>query len=590
MLKVPTFSPIRLQKRLRIPLLLLALGAFAYQAESAATEVDFQGMVVDGKGMGVAGATVKLLESTLTATSDADGKFTLKGTVAIGIIRRAPLPGRGWIGFRNGTLTVEATGHVEVEALDPLGHRKLLQAGEGTQRVNLGKAGGPARIAWLRILSGGEMTSFRYVRSGNGIQGELLGGPGGQATRIARGGVAAKTAAGGYLLEAGATGFLPKRFLQSGPTQNNLMLALLPAAASLKERIQDFIGAGNTFRIAYVKPEATGSRKYLLHHVDFAEMAGDTLPQHAYADSRGPAASPYGANVPSWSPDGRTLAYETGFENVTTKDSRIYLQPLGGARVDGPAYPATNPRWWTDGKDTSLVWSTSGLADAWADSAAATLRQRVAGGALAGSPETLTKGGYNAGLSRDGRYLATAYQYALMLDRNSGVRHSLHVYPGHPKAADGSNTDSLQACNGSISADAAHGGRMLFLDFGVPDEPSYANIVSPKLYAQHRMILIGDFDSDAAGRITDFVDTPAAELAAENSWDDPEWSNLADFVVATNRDPDGDKSVPSAPKPTQPDIFLIKLSTHESLRVFHGVHQLLPAAWIGPAASAALSR
>jgi hypothetical protein len=80
----------------------------------------------------------------------------------------------------------------------------------------------------------------------------------------------------------------------------------------------------------------------------------------------------------------------------------------------------------------------------------------------------------------------------------------------------------------------------------------------------------------------DFIDSPAAELAQENTWDDPEWTNAADFAVATTRDPDGDKSVPAEPKPSQPDIYLIKLSTKESIKVFSGSNQVLPAAWIGP--------
>lgn len=165
---------------------------------------------------------------------------------------------------------------------------------------------------------------------------------------------------------------------------------------------------GNTLRPASLKPEAVNSRKFILHDSDLEEMAGDTLRQHALADSRGPASSPYGAYGPSWSPDGGTIAYEIGWENLTTPTSRVYFQPIAGPRRDGPAYPSTNPRWWTDGKDTALVWCTSGREDAWADTATATYRQKVAGGALAGTPELLTKGSYNAGLSPDGRYLATA--------------------------------------------------------------------------------------------------------------------------------------------------------------------------------------
>lgn len=582
---MPTIRTIlrgRLQKPTPISLGYIVLALLCLAGEIPATEVEFAGSVVDAKGGGIAGATVKLLETALTTTTDPQGAFVLKGTIPNGIIRRAALTGQGRVRFRDGRLTVEGAGHGRIEWLGMDGRRKVLAGLSGqTVILDLDRESGAGGVFWVRILSDAGETLFRFLRPTGSAHGRLVGGP---AARVTVGGakVAGQADAVGYLLEASAPAFLAKRFLQDAPTRAELKLALLPSSASLKERIQDFIGSGNTLRLAFVKPEAPGARKQLLYHADFAEMAADSMPVHAYPDSRGPTNALFGANVPAWSPDGRTLAYEIGSENLTNKDSRIYLQPLGGARGDGPANPATNPRWWTDGKDTSLIWCTSGGASGWADKAASTLRQKFAGGALTGAPETLTQGAFNSGLSRDGRFLASAYPYAVMRDRQVGVDRLFHIYPGHPKAADGSNTDSLQACNGSVSADPLHPGRMLFLDFGVADEPSYANIVSPRLYAQHRMILIGDFDAASAGRLVDFIDSPAAELAAENTWDDPEWTNAPDFVVATNRDPDGDKSVPSEPKPTQPDIFLIKLSTKESLRVFHGTHQLLPTAWIGP--------
>lgn len=576
---VPTILSDRLQYLRRISLGTMVLAVLMTAQMAVALDVEFKGSVVDSKGAGIPGATVKLMESPLTATTDAQGVFLLKGSIPNGIIRKAALPGTGSVRFRNGMLTVSGVPFGKVEWLGMDGRRRLL-AGltGGTTTLDLDRAAGAGGVFWVRIVSGAGESLFRYVRATGRAHGELVGGP--EARRT--GAAGAKMAAAGFLLEASAPAFLAKRFGLESPTQADLKLPLLAATATLKERIQDFIGPANTLRLAFVKPEAPGARKNLLCHVDLAEMAADTMPVHALADSRGPASALFGANVPSWSPDGRVLAYEIGSENLTNKDSRIYLQPLAGARADGPANPATNPRWWTDGKDTSLIWCTSGGASGWADKNASTLRQKFSAGALAGAPETLAQGAFNAGLSANGRFLASAYPYAVMRDRETGADRFFHIYPGHPKAADGSNTDSLQACNGSISADPARPGRMLFLDFGVPDEPAYANLVSPRLYAQHRMILIGDYDATGAGRLADFIDSPAAELAVENTWDDPEWTNAADFLVATNRDPDGDKTVPSEPKPTQPDIFLIKLSTRESLKVFRGTHQMLPAAWIGP--------
>ncbi|MDB5049222.1 MAG: hypothetical protein JWO30_2293 [Fibrobacteres bacterium] len=598
MLIVPGNMLVKLQKLPRLAKLAALVSSLSIASWCQGTSVDFQGTVIDAKGAPVAGASVKLLESSLATTTDAQGLFALKGSVSIGVIHRTVLPGNLNLRYRNGMLFLEGagSGRIRAEWISPDGSVRAVRGskGKGSSSWQLdldGLAGRGAGVHWVRIISETGSNTFRFVSAGAGTHGILFGGSVAStadassrtlSARTLSDRTLAKAAASGFVLEVSATGFLAKRFAQPEPVKAGLSLALLASGAGLKERIQDFIGAGNTFKLAFLKLEAPGSRKYILNYADFQEMAGDTMPQHAFADSRGPANSPYGAFAPSWSPDGRSLAYETGWENLTTPNSRVYIQPLSGSRVDGPGYPATNPRWWTDGKDTSLVWCSSGREDAWADTASATYRQRVVGGSLSGSPEILSKGSYNAGLSPDGRYLATAFRFALMQELDSKTRRFLHVYPGHPPASDGSSTDSLQACNGSVSQDPAHPSRMLFLDFGVPDEPSYPNPVTPKLYAQHRMILIGDFASDAPGRIVDFIDSPAAELAVENTWDDPEWTNAADFAVATTRDPDGDKSIPGDPASTQPDIYLIKLSTKESIKVFSGVNQVLPAAWIGP--------
>jgi hypothetical protein len=199
---------------------------------------------------------------------------------------------------------------------------------------------------------------------------------------------------------------------------------------------------------------------------------------------------------------------------------------------------------------------------------------------LTGQPELVARGSYNGGLSgADRLYLATAYRHGMMLDLEAQAVHAFHIYPG----GSGSPADSLQTCNASICPDPATPTRMLFLDFGVPEgEEPYPNRVRPQHYAQHQMILIGDFLSAEPGRIVDFIDTPADELAREKTWDDPEWSNLRRWAVATTRDPDGDLSVPSEPKPTQPDIYIIDLDTKASLKVLSGGHFTMPALWIGP--------
>jgi hypothetical protein len=565
------------------------------------TDVDLQGTVVDPQGKGIAGATVGILNSSLSANTDAQGGFSLKGTLTLGIIRKASLPGGMRLRFSEGLLTWEnPTGRpARLDWIATDGRQRILAQGNGRagtagKTIDLDRLeGGTPGIHWLRVTTESGVSTFRFVKQAGDSHGRLLSGivsgsstkPSGNGAALAKSSrletTVAREAAASFIIEVSATGYLGKRFPQGESVKTGVTLDILPVAATLKERIRDFIGPNRDLRVAFLEKEAGVSRKFFLNYVDLAEMANDTMPVHSFPDSHGPDNSPYGAFGPSWSPDGRTLAYETGFENLTTPISRIYLQPLQGARKDGPAYPSTNPRWWTNGTDTSLVWCTSGGQSGWADTNSSTRRQKVSGGSLTGAFEVLARGSYNGGLSPDGHYLATGYPYGVMLDRDSEVRHFFHVYPGHPPAKDGSPTDSLQVCNASVSQDPAHPSRMLFLDFGVLEEPTYANIVTPKIYAQHRMILIGDYASDAAGRIVDFVDTPAAELALGKTWDDPEWTNLPGFAVATTRDPNGDKSNPSEPQSTQPDIYLIKLDTKESIKVFTGANQTLPVAWIG---------
>jgi hypothetical protein len=561
-------------------------------ASAQETTVAFSGKVVDGQGHGLSGARVDLLDSPLSATSDAEGGFTLSGKIPNGIIRLAGLPGGARLEITGGRLRLINPGLVlRVILVTSDGKVRTFDVakGEGTGiGLDLETRMGRGLSAGMYLLSvesqaGSAKTTpgratFRYLRGGSG-NGVLLAGESASATRP-KTLVAPKIAAAPdrFVLKVTASGYFDKSFALTQASDTGLTLTLLGAAATLKERIQDFLGAEKTFRIAFLKKDGAPSGKPALHYIDFAEMAGDTMPQHGYPDSRLDNQS-VEAFAPSWSPDGRFIAYEAGFEGLTLPGSRVYIQPLQGARLDGPANTATNPRWFTDGKDTSLIWCTSGARRAWSDTAGSTYRQKFSGGRLTDTKERMAKGSFNAGLSPDARYLGTAIPWGAMLDLQVSELRYVHIYPGHAPGKPAS--DSLQVCNASVSRDPAHPSRLLFLDFGVPAGEAYANIVRPQQYAQHRMILIGDYLSEAPGRIIDYIDTPPAELAEGKTWDDPEWSNEADFAVATARDPNGDLSDPLSPRQTQPGIYLIKLSTRESLKVFNGPNQTLPAAWIG---------
>lgn len=553
----------------------LLVAGYAQGVHAADYSVAFSGRVTDSS-QGVAGARVEIVDTDLSDTCDAQGNFSIAGIVPNGVVPRAALPGGATLDNRGGHLRLRNPGldlHVIIVTAD--GKSSRFEVGKEAREMDLGARLTTKTGVWLlRIASEAGARTYRYARAGEGA-GEL------SAFDARRAGAAAKAAAEGrvFVLKVTASGHFEKRFAQYRAQDSNLVLPILPSTATLKERIQDFLGAGKTFRLAFLRKDLASGSKPVLTYVDFAEMAGDTMPSHAFTDSRFDGES-VEAFAPSWSPDGRFIAYEAGRENFTFPTSRVYIQPLLGTRLAGPANTATNPRWQAQGGDTSLIWCTTGTQRGWADTAAATYKQKWSGGQLTGTKTLLAKGSYNGGLSVDGRYLATAFPWGVMVDLQTSEKRLFHIYPGHSaKAA----TDSVQLCNASVSRDSAAPSRLLFLDFGVPDgEAAYPNVVRPQHYAQHRMILIGDYLSAAPGRIVDFIDTPAPELAAKKTWDDPEWTNAGDILVASTRDPNGDLSDPLTPRQTQPDIYFIKLSTKETLKVFTGVNQTLPAAWIGP--------
>jgi hypothetical protein len=113
--------PFAIKFPLRLLFLICLIVGAGFPARAQGTDVDLQGTVVDADGAPVAGATIKLLESALATTSDADGKFALKGNVAIGILRRTRLPGNLGLSFRDGVVTLErpSAGGMRVEWFPP---------------------------------------------------------------------------------------------------------------------------------------------------------------------------------------------------------------------------------------------------------------------------------------------------------------------------------------------------------------------------------------------------------------------------------------------------------------------------------------
>jgi TolB protein len=224
---------------------------------------------------------------------------------------------------------------------------------------------------------------------------------------------------------------------------------------SRAHQISDFIyeqitgtrGAFNT-RIAYVRAQKNAARKYVLQVADT-----DGFNAQNVLESEEPIMSP------SWSPDGKSLAY-VSFEN---RRPEIYIQQLATARrskVSGFSGLNSAPSWSPDGKFLALVLSKDGSPDVYTLNTATKRLKRLTkhraidtepvwtqdGRSIiftsdrsgspqiyqinveGGRPRRLTfEGSYNsaASLSPDGKYIAMVHgergQYKIaQLDRETG--------------------------------------------------------------------------------------------------------------------------------------------------------------------------
>ncbi len=564
----PFQSPL-LAKTLRASLSTWVGGLFLCLA--APTQAQSQGRVLDKAGQPIAKAEVLWLEGQIKDSTDSQGRFEIQIPASLSS-KSHRREGLHWQGTEQG-LALDWSLAIPAQATlyslqGKVMSRAWLRMGKNALPL---KSGHP--IGWLQIVAPGYYRWWRITQAGGkpslqAIAEKNLAAPLRALARMSALPQALMT------LQVQAQGFTERTLAFA--SRDTAIITLLPQSAGLSDRLRLLLGDSLGLKLAWLQDPGDG--KMTLHWADKTDL--DTL-----AGRQGAAVSPTawkaktladskGATLPSWSPSGKALAYETGLEAQTVTNSRIYLQPLNGARINGPAYPATNPRFAVIpkdslGRDTLLLWCTSGAGSGYDDKNSSTVAQGWLSDVLTGSSFTLAAGSYNGGLSPDGRFLAAGYPRGLWIDRVTQERRNAHVYPGSSNGI-----DSLQICNVSISRDLAHPARMLFIDFGISAGAGYPNLIRPAAYGQHQMLILADYQEDAPGRIADFIDTPRRELAAGKTWEDPEWSTHGDFAVATTRLDNGDAV-------TQPDIYLIRLSSHECLKLISGESFYMPIAWLG---------
>ena len=211
---------------------------------------------------------------------------------------------------------------------------------------------------------------------------------------------------------------------------------------------------------------------------------------------------------PEISPDGKWIAYCTGFEGVSGK-SMVYVQSLEEktlAPIELNVENAVVPRWRIlETGDTTIVF----VSDAGNNKDEATFRsastwQVTFASGKFGVPQKLFNGAYHGGISEDNSLAVT------------GAR-LLRAY------VDGRDTvwyNGEQACNVSLAMDRSK--RTAFLDFGGQTGKDFVG----SNYSTHQRILI----ADSSGKLTQSFMAPAGY-----TFDHTEWTtdNSRSNIVAT---------------------------------------------------------
>lgn len=324
-----------------------------------------------------------------------------------------------------------------------------------------------------------------------------------------------------------------------GVAAHSTQAAMEASLSDTPEKIREFFGGTEQAKLVF---ENNG----YLYFVDFSQS--DAQIQKMVNTS--------GAVAPMISPDGQYVTYATGVtsDGKTSQASTAWICELkaDAQPIEVAADNGYNPRFVYNAEKPTVLYATCGAHSeagkyAW-DGCGKMMTRELNNGTL-GDPQTLYDGGsYFAGMSYDGRYLATAEQSlnAYMLDLQNpgeGPVKLLHL-PFKAYTVNGEDTTyrdtmlDLQACNPSISSSPDNPDQMMLLDFGF----SRPNLMSPQMghsWGLHDRIFIMNYQKD----VVDFIDYPDARTILSSAeadvgdvvdvqWDDPEWTNHPNFAAA----------------------------------------------------------
>jgi len=243
------------------------------------------------------------------------------------------------------------------------------------------------------------------------------------------------------------------------------------------------------------------------------------------------------AHSPMISPDGKSVAFWAGTgissgSDCNTNTGTMYLCQLKENASTVSFGPGFNPRWWTDpaNGNTYIVYHTKGCKVNYPQPGE-TRKQQINPTTYAkiGSSVRLLDKSFNGGLSKNGRYLCTAYNKVYIYDLASPANYNL--YGGG------------QACNASISPadDPAKQDRMMHLNL------------------PHTTFSVRNHTDTKIWEITNPPGT--------DEWQTPEWSTHENYCSAT------------AKKDGTYDVYLVRMSDKKICKVVTGDYSV-PHVWV----------
>jgi hypothetical protein len=346
--------------------------------------------------------------------------------------------------------------------------------------------------------------------------------------------------------------YSPKRFVP--PT--------LSVPLADRDAIKEFLGVSSyQFKLAF-----TRSSEQALYVVDFSQMETNEATDEAHPKviklAKDPKRSSLQFDSPLFSPDGALVTY---FLRSGAATQVPYVQQADGesAAVEAAAN-GTDPHFWQDSLGALYVIYSDKFATQVDElptlKGYATYRQKINAvtGMKIDDRTKLVDKPFNGGLSKNGRYLCTGYADGAIYDL---VEQKLYRV-----------NSGMQICNPAITPDTGAQDEMLFLPFSGSQQLSYASGL-PALgsIAMHEYLIV----VDKSNFVQWYVRRPADHV----EWQDPDWTNNENFVIALAKIASDDNDV-------RHDCYLIRRSDNAVLKLTTGDFKMdniaTPTFWIEP--------